>query len=414
MGAYDDLNERYFGGYGYRVEPTRVTFYWETQTYEDADGTYTGVNIFQIVLESDGTMQWNFASQAMMSHENDLFSGLYLGYGARELYELTSHEIPEQESWVFIGPTPAYSDDVNFNEVPDECEPDCNGNGLPDDLDVAPPIDPGITQVPFHFVPPGWLDWSYAGDTEDSGPVELGFPVTLGAETYTSFQQTSDGCVELLRTGDAPYGYSYGPVDELIAYTGSVPEDPRHTFLLAAFDDLDSEYQGVFGYEADSDRVIFYWLTETYDDDDDGLPNEFEIILGNDSSVRWNFNYAYYAGYGYDLFTGLYLGHNDQVLYEITREEIPHEASWVYTETGLPGGDSEDSNGNGIPDECEGQGDMNDDGVVDLDDLPGFVDCLAGPDVAIEPVCEPGDFDADLDVDLRDVAAFFASCFNDG
>ena len=29
------------------------------------------------------------------------------------------------------------STDLNGNGIPDECEPDCNGNGIPDDLDLA-------------------------------------------------------------------------------------------------------------------------------------------------------------------------------------------------------------------------------------------------------------------------------------
>jgi hypothetical protein len=409
LGAYDDLNERYFGGYGYRTEPGRVTFYWETQTYEDADGTYAGVNIYQIAVESDGTVQWNFGSEAVMAYGNNLFTGLYLGYDARTLYELYAGELPEQESWVFVGPTPAYSEDVDFDGVPDECEPDCNGNGLPDDMDVAPPIDPGLTQVSFRFLPAGSLEWSDADDTCNSGPVSLPFPVTFGGETYVAFQQTSDGCVELLRAGETPYGFLYGYVADLIAYTAGNPGAPHHTYLLAAFDDLDSGYNGIFGYRFEDTQVVFYWYTETYEDDDDGLHNEFEIILSDDASVWWNFGSAFYSSYGYDLFSGIYLGHGDQILHEITRDRIPEFESWVFTEAGLPGGGSDDLNANGIPDECEDRGDMNDDGTVDLADLPAFRECLKGPGLTVGPECERADFDADADVDLHDVAGFFAA-----
>jgi hypothetical protein len=75
-----------------------------------------------------------------------------------------------------------------------------------------------------------------------------------------------------------------------------------------------------------------------------------------------------------------------------------------------------DCNDNGVPDACEpiGDGDFNADGVVDLGDLPGLTECLAGPDVGPsppEPTCEAAcltafDFDRDEDVDLDDVAEF--------
>ncbi len=409
MAAYDDLDSGYVGGYGYRTEPSRITFYWETQTNEDADGVYMGVSIFQIVLDSDGTIQWNFASEGIGAYGYDLFTGVYFGYGANQLYELISGVIPEVQSWQYVGPIPPYSEDVNYNGVPDECDPDCNGNDLPDDLDIAPPIDPGITQVTFRFIPPGFLAWSDTCDTCESGPVSLPFPVTLGSDTYVAFQQTSDGYVELLREGESPYGFSYGYMADLIAYTGGDPDSPRHTFLMTAFDDLDSEYNGVFGYELEDAQVVFYWYTETYEDDDDGRHNEFEMILSDDFSVRWNFNSAYYSGYDYDLFTGVYLGHNDQTLYEVMREVIPNQESWVFTETGLPGGDSEDADENGIPDECEGRGDMNDDGLVNVADLSGFVTCLQGPDIVVGLECQRADFDYDSDVDLEDVAAFCES-----
>jgi hypothetical protein len=81
----------------------------------------------------------------------------------------------------------------------------------------------------------------------------------------------------------------------------------------------------------------------------------------------------------------------------------------VFTEAGLPGGGSDDLNANGIPDECEDRGDMNDDGTVDLADLPAFRECLKGPGVAVGPECERADFDDDADVDLQDVAGFFAA-----
>jgi uncharacterized protein (TIGR03790 family) len=49
-------------------------------------------------------------------------------------------------------------------------------------------------------------------------------------------------------------------------------------------------------------------------------------------------------------------------------------------------------------------GDINADGMVNLQDLAGFRACLGGPGVASDPVCLPYDFDNDGDYDLLDFA----------
>ncbi|MCP4594457.1 MAG: carboxypeptidase family protein [bacterium] len=77
-----------------------------------------------------------------------------------------------------------------------------------------------------------------------------------------------------------------------------------------------------------------------------------------------------------------------------------------------------DCNSNGIADVCEvvDGGDYDADEDIDLDDLAALIDCLSGPDVApvpAEPTCAhlclaAFDFDDDQDVDLRDYAEFHA------
>ena len=51
-------------------------------------------------------------------------------------------------------------------------------------------------------------------------------------------------------------------------------------------------------------------------------------------------------------------------------------------------------------------GDLDDDTDVDLTDLAGFQDCLAGPGIAFPSGCDSVDFDGDNDVDLRDFRSF--------
>lgn len=49
-------------------------------------------------------------------------------------------------------------------------------------------------------------------------------------------------------------------------------------------------------------------------------------------------------------------------------------------------------------------GDMNDDGIINVDDLDLFLDCLTGPGGTVIPDCLAGDMDDDNDVDMNDLA----------
>ena len=54
-------------------------------------------------------------------------------------------------------------------------------------------------------------------------------------------------------------------------------------------------------------------------------------------------------------------------------------------------------------------GDGDEDGDVDIDDLPVFLSCLSGPKAGVAPTCEPMDMDCSGTVDLEDFAAFQAA-----
>ena len=49
---------------------------------------------------------------------------------------------------------------------------------------------------------------------------------------------------------------------------------------------------------------------------------------------------------------------------------------------------------------------MNGDGLVTVDDVFDFFDCLTGPDTPYAPGCVMARIDGDDDVDLKDAAAF--------
>lgn len=84
----------------------------------------------------------------------------------------------------------------------------------------------------------------------------------------------------------------------------------------------------------------------------------------------------------------------------------------IADECDIQGCYSDDCNDNVVPDECE-IGDVNGDGSIDLGDVAGLVDCLTSP---CEPSCDPAlyadpccfivDFDNDGDVDIEDAGEF--------
>ncbi|MCH8148165.1 MAG: L-histidine N(alpha)-methyltransferase, partial [Planctomycetes bacterium] len=301
------------------------------------------------------------------------------------------------------------SQDCDDNEVLDECEPngDCNNNGIQDICDIADGTSldcnrnripdecdlPGVippARIPFEFAPFS-LDWEDFADGESAtGTVGLPWPVQISGETFTAFEQDSNGYVEMLRAGESPYGHGLGCVGELIN-----DGDPTHTFLMAAYDDLGSlcNFRGGYGYDIQDDRVVFYWNTETFWDLCFGGPIVFQMVLYSDGRVQWNFDSAFYFQWHCDLFSGIYLGYDRQELLQIYREFIPQQKSWLSeplreppdcNENGMPDacdfadGTSQDCNGNGTPDECDiADGlslDCQGDGIPDECPLTGIIE----------------------------------------
>jgi hypothetical protein len=179
----------------------------------------------------------------------------------------------------------------------------------------------------------GQLDWADSADDANSGPIALGFSVTIGGATYSYFQMDSNGDIELLTdAGDVPTGRGWDSINGLIEY------DPCATYLLAAYDVLNAsvqQAQGYYGYIllSEPNRAVFYYETETHQDTGQGgtQSNNFEVILYEDGNVQWNFNYANYEWFDEDLFSGLYFGKGyTQTLLELTRYHILEQESYLY------------------------------------------------------------------------------------
>jgi hypothetical protein len=185
-------------------------------------------------------------------------------------------------------------------------------------------------ELPFEFenYTKTTLDWVDSDDDSFTGSTALGFSVTIGGASYSYFDMSSDGYIELLTDAcDVPTSWGGGSIGNLTSFNAS------ETYLLAAYDDLDSLKAGYYGYKLFSDRAVFYYDTETFQDGGPGpspdLLNNFEVILYDDGNVQWNFNYADYQYFDLDLFSGLYFG-NTQTLLELTRYHIPEQKSYLY------------------------------------------------------------------------------------
>lgn len=183
-------------------------------------------------------------------------------------------------------------------------------------------------QVPYVFedFDEGDLDWVDSDDDNNTDSTALGFSVTIGGAVYDHFDMDSNGYVQLLSGAEVPEEYSYGSISGLISY------EPAATYLLAAYDDLDSWYYGYYGYVLESNRAVFYYETETWEDGDYELLNNFEMVLSDSGAVQWNFNYADYEDWDEDLYSGLYFG-NTGTLHELYTDYIPEEESWMYNES---------------------------------------------------------------------------------
>jgi carboxypeptidase A2 len=86
-------------------------------------------------------------------------------------------------------------------------------------------------------------------------------------------------------------------------------------------------------------------------------------------------------------------------------DEHDCNANGVFDADDIAAGSSFDSNGNGVPDECECPGELNGDGVIDLADLAMLLSNYGMPDGA---TYHDGDVTGDGAVDLSDLAALLS------
>lgn len=255
------------------------------------------------------------------------------------------------------------SRDCNQNQQPDECEIadnpnlDCNVNGVPDSCDLAPPAATAAELChDAQLICPGQ---SYSGSTLGAG--------NDGSSTCGNSESSPDVWYRYVPTagGAATISLCDSAYDTVLSVHSSCPGTPANQLVC---NDDNCELMSNLAFEAVTGQT--YWIRVSgYN----GAIGPFQLTLSGPPCG------------GSEL--------------DCNENGVPDSCELV----------GNDRNANSIPDDCEKfpPGDFTGDGVVTLDDLPYFDDCLAGPSETLSPDCQTGaDFDTDGDVDLHDYSSF--------
>jgi len=311
------------------------------------------------------------------------------------------------------------SDDIDGDGVPDECQADCNTNdfpddgdissgdssdcntnGVPDECDVTLTIgsDVAYTQldVPFANLAGIASDEDITGGTAqvvaddfylDDATLTRGI-IFLGGP-LTDPENGGDGSAD---TFTVRLWTSNGVVPDSVEYTEDVPSD-RVTRI-----DFAPDFGFIYLVEFAAPVALPigpHWLEVVYtgpasadwfwfidEDQDDLIFNYAAVDVDNFPNELWPFVFV----------------SDNHMLFALFRS-------------------SEDSDANGVPDECgevlcpSCPGDVDADGFIDGDDVQGFVDCLLTG--SSETGCDCADADSDGDVDADDLDALVDELLND-
>ena len=291
------------------------------------------------------------------------------------------------------------SHDLNDDGLPDECQPDCNGNDLPDDIEfdgTFDTLDCNANRVPDECdiastqskdcngnqVPDecearhrfqaesGFL--SHIGSFDPQrwvvpAPPTPASDVTLHVITEARLGPSpSDYHLDIQFNGQ-PLATMYGPASGFCPRIdrGQQAYQETLTIPIAVFRDVVAEGDATFDITSPQETYCFPAQVST---------------RYSQSYARLTLQYAV-AGSA-----------------DCNESAIPDSCD-VLT------GYSLDLNTNELPDECDGLGDSNASGDVDLDDLAGLAKCLQAPE-AISESCKGYDFNLDGHVDLVDIRGF--------
>jgi len=213
-------------------------------------------------------------------------------------------------------------------------------------------------------------DWTDSRNDAYSNKIALGFDFVLSGATYTDMQIVSNGVIQLIRK--LTHGKS--ELNSSMAGNQTYWADSYlfETFIFAMCDDLypDTGWYGYKHYSAGSmdsggnpigsyDLVVIDYHVSTYTDGDYSLhPNDFQVVIYANGTLRYNFKNVGYSGYEHTLFTGAYLGESmppvgvgtvdyDEMVNVVSGEGYTPSTSYIVT-SAPP--DMYDVNGDGIGD----------------------------------------------------------------
>jgi parallel beta-helix repeat protein len=160
--------------------------------------------------------------------------------------------------------------------------------------------------------------WSDTLDDNYSLKVEIGFDFILDNITYTHMQVVSNGVIQLIpEDGTELNDSSFASPTNWSTYY------PNETFIFALCGDL-NPVTGWYGYTKyitgnnDSENVqitqnltvIDYHVSTCSDDSYSTNPNDFQVVLYENNTIRFNFKNLTYNLFDCELYSGIYLGNN--------------------------------------------------------------------------------------------------------
>jgi subtilisin family serine protease len=304
--------------------------------------------------------------------------------------------------------------DCNGNGVLDECDldegtaEDCNGNGVPDICDITPP-GRGLSDE--HDAVIGWQEISDTGiplNLSDDGEATVNIPFASPAFESTTITIGNNGAIGFVGNGSLPYTNENVPTGE--AFGGAQA-------LFALWDDIDSDtgnvYYGTVGTEPNRVFVVEWHDRPHFSGDTiiDGDEVTFQIQIFETPVGGVFAQYLYedvdFEDPAYDNGASATIGYQDSA---------DDGDEWSYNQPVIDAGDvlsivalgeafSQDENGNGIPDECEGivcPEDLDGNGEVDVSDLLALLAVWGETGV-------PADLDGSGVVDVADLLQMLAA-----
>lgn len=199
-------------------------------------------------------------------------------------------------------------------------------------------------------------DWYFDDDTYLTESA-IGFDFVFDGITYTDFQQSSNGQVQLYNSGLGESADNNSSYDTLGDFLSS---DDDETWLFASFDDLDSgdsddpvdrpmEFHdgvlvqmGGFGYkhfnagDLDGDGnpvpeecLVMRWYTQ-HNEDTGHVDNwdNFEVVIYPDGRIKWNFQFMNIHLSENNLFSGAFS--REGMLLEAAYDVRTPETSYIY------------------------------------------------------------------------------------